>query len=130
LRILLAEDDPTSRLLASMRFRRDGHAVQEVCDGESALHAAHKCDFDLVLMDVHVPVMDGLTATRAIRTLATDPDPTVRKRSQVPIVAVTALAMRGDTERCLEAGMNRHLTKPLRADRLRACLDEFARSGW
>ena len=70
--------------------------------------------------------MDGLAATRAIRALAEDPDPRIRRRAQVPIVAVTAHAMRGDSERCLEAGMNRYLTKPIRADRLRACLSEFA----
>ena len=73
-----------------------------------------------------MPSMDGLAATRAIRALATDPDPKVRNRAQVPIVAVTAHAMRGDAERCLEAGMNRYLTKPIKAESLRTCLNEFA----
>jgi two-component system sensor histidine kinase/response regulator len=74
-----------------------------------------------------MPGMDGLTATRAIRALVQDPAPELKQRSRVPIVALTAHAMRGDAERCLEAGMNCYLTKPIQADRLRACLGEFAR---
>ena len=126
LHILMVEDDPTSRMLVGGILRRDGHTVEEACEGEPAVCAARDRDFDLVLMDVQMPGMDGLTATRAIRALAEDPDPGIRRRAQVPIVAVTAHAMRGDSERCLEAGMNRYLTKPIRADRLRACLSEFA----
>jgi CheY-like chemotaxis protein len=100
--------------------------VEEACEGEPAVGAARERDFDVVLMDVQMPGMDGLAATRAIRALSEDPSPQVRLRSQVPIVAVTAHAMRGDAGRCLEAGMNRYLTKPIQADRLRACLGEFA----
>jgi signal transduction histidine kinase/AmiR/NasT family two-component response regulator len=125
LHILLVEDDPTSRMLVGGILRRDGHTVEEACEGEPAVSAARDRDFDLVLMDVQMPGMDGLAATRAIRALAEDPAPQIRRRSQVPIVAVTAHAMRGDSERCLEAGMSRYLTKPIQADRLRACLGEF-----
>ncbi len=126
LHVLLVEDDPTSRMLVGGILRRDGHTVEEACEGEPAVVAARERDFDLVLMDVQMPGMDGLTATRAIRAMTDDPDPRVRQRSRVPIIAVTAHAMRGDAERCLEAGMNRYLTKPIQADRLRACLGEFA----
>ena len=126
LHILLVEDDPTSRMLVAGILRRDGHTVEEACEGEPAVCAARERDFDLVLMDVQMPVMDGLAATRAIRALAGDLDPLIKQRSRVPIVAVTAHAMRGDAERCLEAGMDRYLTKPIQADRLRACLGEFA----
>ena len=126
LRVLLVEDDPTSRMLVAGILRRDGHTVEEVSEGEPAVCAARERNFDVVLMDVQMPGMDGLAATRAIRALSEDPDPQVSLRSQVPIVAVTAHAMQGDAGRCLEAGMNRYLTKPIQADRLRACLGEFA----
>jgi signal transduction histidine kinase/ActR/RegA family two-component response regulator len=124
--ILLVEDDPTSRMLVAGILRRDGHIVEEACEGEPAFQAVRERDFDMVLMDVQMPSMDGLTATLAIRALATDPDPKVRIRAQVPIVAVTAHAMRGDAERCLKAGMNHYLTKPIQAESLRTCLNEFA----
>jgi CheY-like chemotaxis protein len=102
--------------------------VEEACEGEPAVFAVRERDFDLVLMDVQMPAMDGLAATRAIRALAQDPAPQLKRRSQVPIVALTAHAMRGDADRCLDAGMNRYLSKPIQADRLRACLGEFARA--
>jgi signal transduction histidine kinase/ActR/RegA family two-component response regulator len=126
MRVLLVDDDPTSRMLVAGIMRRDGHTVEEACEGGPAVRAARERDFDVVLMDVQMPGMDGLSATRAIRALSEDTDPRVKQRSQIPIVAVTAHAMRGDADRCLEAGMNRYLTKPVRADRLRACLSEFA----
>jgi signal transduction histidine kinase/AmiR/NasT family two-component response regulator len=126
LRVLLVEDDPTSRMLVAGILRRDGHTVEEACEGAPAVSAAHERDFDVVLMDVQMPGMDGLAATRAIRALAENADPWVQQRSRVPIVALTAHAMRGDSERCLQAGMDRYLTKPIRADRLRACLRELA----
>jgi signal transduction histidine kinase/ActR/RegA family two-component response regulator len=123
--ILLVEDDPTSRMLVAGILHRDGHIVEEACEGEPAFQAVRAQNFDVVLMDVQMPSMDGLAATRAIRALATDPDPKVRNRAQVPIIAITAHAMRGDAERCLEAGMNRYLTKPIQAESLRTCLNEF-----
>jgi signal transduction histidine kinase/ActR/RegA family two-component response regulator len=126
LHILLVEDDPTSRMLVAGILRRDGHTVEEACEGEPAVVAVRERDFDLVLMDVQMPGMDGLAATRAIRALAQDPAPQLKQRSQVPIVALTAHAMRGDAERCIDAGMNRYLSKPIQADRLRACLGEYA----
>jgi signal transduction histidine kinase/ActR/RegA family two-component response regulator len=125
LRVLLVEDDPTSRMLVAGILRRDGHTVEEASEGEPAVCAARERDFDVVLMDVQMPGMDGLAATHAIRALAGDPNPQVKQRSQVPIVAVTAHAMSGDAGRCLEAGMNGYLTKPIQADRLRTCLGEF-----
>ena len=124
--ILLVEDDPTSRMLAAGILRRDGHSVEEAWDGERAVAAVRERNFDVVLMDVQMPGMDGLAATRAIRAMAGDPTLLARQRSQVPIVALTAHAMRADADRCLEAGMNRYLTKPIRADHLRACLVELA----
>jgi signal transduction histidine kinase/AmiR/NasT family two-component response regulator len=127
MRVLLVEDDPTSRMLVAGILRRDGHTVEEVGDGKAAVNAVCEHDFDLVLMDVQMPEMDGLVATRTIRALGGSSDPEVHRRSQVPIVALTAHAMQGDQERCLEAGMNRYITKPVQADRLRACLKAFAK---
>jgi signal transduction histidine kinase/CheY-like chemotaxis protein len=127
--VLLAEDDPTSRMLVAGILRRDGHTVEEVADGEAAVTAVREKDLDLVFMDVQMPGVDGLAATRAIRALAADPDPTMQRRSRIPVVALTAHAMRGDKERCLEAGMNRYITKPVQADRLRACLRELGSVG-
>ena len=124
--ILLVEDDPTSRMLVAGILRRDGHTVEEACEGEPAVAAVRERDFDLVLMDIQMPGMDGLAATRAIRTLATDPSHLAKQRARTPIVALTAHAMRGDAQRCLDAGMDRYLTKPIHADRLRMCLAEFA----
>jgi signal transduction histidine kinase/CheY-like chemotaxis protein len=126
--VLLAEDDPTSRMLVAGILRRDGHNVDEVSDGEAAVNAVRGTDFDLVFMDVQMPVMDGLAATRTIRALANSADPAVRGRSQVPVVALTAHAMRGDKERCLEAGMNGYVSKPVQADRLRASMKEFVKA--
>jgi signal transduction histidine kinase/ActR/RegA family two-component response regulator len=128
MRILVVEDDLTSRMLVASILRLEGHHVEEACEGEPGVVAARDRDFDAVLMDIQMPGMDGLAATRAIRALAEDPDPDRRRRSRVPIIALTAHAMRGDSDRCLAAGMTRFLTKPMQADRLRACLREFAPS--
>jgi signal transduction histidine kinase/FixJ family two-component response regulator len=124
--VLLVEDDPTSRMLVAGILSREGHSVVEAADGEAGVAAARAGAFDIIFMDVQMPDMDGLAATRAIRALAEDPDPAMRRRAQVPIVALTAHAMCGDAERCLEAGMTRYLSKPIRVERLRACLEEFA----
>jgi len=126
-RILVAEDDPTSRMLVANILRRDGHAVDEVADGRAALGSVREADFDLVFMDVQMPDMDGLAATLAIRALGSDPDAKIQRRSQTPIVALTAHAMRGDRERCLSAGMNGYITKPVQADHLRVTIKEYAR---
>ncbi len=107
LRILIAEDNPVNlRLLVSM-LRRYGHQLSTAPNGEVAVEIAENDGpFDLILMDSSMPVMDGIEATRRIRA---SPSPDV---ANVPIVAVTALAMSGDRERHLAAGMNEYLTKP------------------
>jgi signal transduction histidine kinase/AmiR/NasT family two-component response regulator len=127
-RILIAEDDPTSRMLVANILRRDGHAVDEVADGEAALASVREADFDLVFMDVQMPEMDGLAATQAIRALANDDAPGLRRRAQTPIVALTAHAMRGDRERCLAAGMNGYITKPVQAEHLRTTIREYTKA--
>ncbi|CAA7627693.1 putative Histidine kinase [Candidatus Terasakiella magnetica] len=105
-RILLAEDSEANQLVATAMLAPTGLAVDCVDNGRAAVEAVASGRYDLVLMDVTMPEMDGLEATRLIRALPED----VR---DVPIIAMTALAMRGDAEMCLGAGMNDYLTKPL-----------------
>jgi signal transduction histidine kinase/CheY-like chemotaxis protein len=112
LRILLAEDNPVNRRLAQRLLAKRGHAVVVAHDGREVLSALESQPFHLVLMDVRMPGMDGLEAARAIRA---------RERvtgRHIPIVAMTAQAMKGDRERCLEAGMDAYIAKPIRQEEL------------
>jgi len=121
LRILLAEDNAVNQRLAQRLLEKRGHEVSIVGDGRQALEAARLAPpFDLILMDVQMPVMDGLEATRAIRQLE---DP---QRNSVPIVAMTAFAMKGDRDRSLAAGMNGHLAKPIDPTELSTVVESFA----
>jgi two-component system, sensor histidine kinase and response regulator len=110
LNILLAEDNPVNRLLAQKLLQKQGHAVILVDNGREALEhweLNQSRQFDIILMDVQMPEMDGLQATAGIRTkqLVTG--------AHIPIIAVTAHAMKGDRERCLAAGMDGYITKPI-----------------
>jgi signal transduction histidine kinase/ActR/RegA family two-component response regulator len=109
LRILVAEDNPTNQTLLRMILERDGHVVVVANHGREAVARYGEGGFDLVLMDMQMPEMDGLDATRAIRTLEAE-----QGMAAVTILAITANAMQGDRERCLEAGMNDYLSKPVR----------------
>jgi two-component system sensor histidine kinase/response regulator len=122
--VLLVEDNAVNQKVAERFLERLGCRVTTVADGAAAVIACNDSAYDLVFMDMQMPVMDGLTATRHIRKLDT---PSAR----VPIVALTANAMPGQLERCLAAGMNAYLTKPLEIGRLRETLDRFglARQG-
>jgi PAS domain S-box-containing protein len=123
LRILLAEDNPVNQRLAQRLLEKRGHEVAIVGDGRQAVEAARSAPpFDLILMDVQMPAMDGLEATRAIRQIE---DP---QRNSVPIVAMTAFAMKGDRDRCLAAGMNAHLAKPIDPSELSATVESFGAS--
>ncbi|HWE35348.1 MAG TPA: response regulator [Isosphaeraceae bacterium] len=106
--ILLAEDNAINRRLAVRLLERRGHSVVVAGDGREAVEAAEKWDFDLILMDVHMPEMGGFEATAAIRAR----EAAVGRRT--PIVAMTAGAMIGDRERCLAAGMDGYVSKPVR----------------
>jgi signal transduction histidine kinase/DNA-binding response OmpR family regulator len=118
LRVLLAEDNPVNQLLASRLLEKRGHSVLVAANGLEALEALEKENFDLVFMDVQMPVMDGFEATAAIR----------KKEGpsgvRLPVVALTAHAMKGDREKCLAGGMDGYLTKPIRPQEL----DEILRS--
>ena len=121
LRILVAEDNPVNQRLAKRLLEKRGHSVQVVADGRQAVEEASMAQpFDVILMDIQMPAMDGLEATRAIRKM---PNP---QRSSVPIVAMTAFAMTADRDRCLAAGMNQHLTKPIDAAQLYATIETVA----
>jgi signal transduction histidine kinase/CheY-like chemotaxis protein len=118
-RALVAEDNGVSRTLLQRLLERAGWQVITAEDGARALAAAeHHGPFDVVLMDVQMPVMDGLAATRAIRGLG-------GAAGQVPIVAVTAFALPSDRDRCLSAGMDGFLTKPVEPDALFAVLERL-----
>ena len=115
-KILLAEDNPTNQLLAEAMLARKGCAVEIVDDGEAAVNALEgRPAFDLVLMDCQMPQMDGFEATRVIRQRESD-----QGRPRIPIVALTANAMAGDRDVCLQAGMDDYLSKPFTAAQLQA----------
>ena len=119
LRLLLTEDNEFNQKVATGLLEREGHIVTVAGDGKQALDLLEKEDFDAVLMDVQMPVMDGLEATAAIRQRETE---TGRR---VPIIGLTAYAMKGDRERCLAAGMDGYVAKPIRKEELFATLDRL-----
>ena len=115
LRILLAEDNPTNRLVAQSMLASVGLTADIAEDGAAAVAAAHAHDYDLILMDVHMPEMDGIAATRAIRALS-------NATARAPIVAVTANVFETHAAECLAAGMNDFLAKPYRKAELLATI--------
>jgi CheY-like chemotaxis protein len=120
LQILRAEDTPANQKLALAVLRRRGHRVDLAANGREAVELAGSRRYDLVLMDVQMPVMDGLQATAAIRSFRDD------SGAEVPIVALTAHAMRGDQERCLSAGMDGYIAKPIDIDSFLNVVEAFA----
>jgi len=119
LRILVAEDNPVNRKVAAGLIERLGHHVTLVNNGQEALHAMTEGSFDAVLMDVQMPEMDGYEATSMIRQLERG---TGRR---TPIVAVTAHAMSGDDQKCLDAGMDAYLSKPIDSGKLSEVIDSL-----
>jgi PAS domain S-box-containing protein len=121
-RVLVAEDNPVNQKVARLMLERCGCAVDVVENGSLAVDAVRDRAYDLILMDCQMPVCDGLEATRRIRAL---PDGS----SEVVIVALTANALAGDRERCLAAGMNDYLPKPVRRDALMEMLAKYLPGG-
>ncbi|MDD5297221.1 MAG: response regulator [Rhodocyclaceae bacterium] len=117
LRILVAEDNPVNQTLAVKLLSRLGHTVKLVDNGAEAVDAVLRQPFDALLMDVQMPVMGGLEATRAIRGM----EASLGRR--VPIIAMTAHALTGDREVCLEAGMDEYVAKPIQVQALAAALE-------
>jgi PAS domain S-box-containing protein len=110
LRVLLADDNPVNQALMRGFLERQGHTVRAVGTGREALAALEDGGFDLVLMDIEMPEMGGLEAAAALRRREQEAG-----RPRLPVIAVTAHALKGDRERCLAAGMDGYLTKPIRA---------------
>ena len=123
-RVLLAEDDEVSRLMTAKMLQRLGHSVLAVEDGAEALAALRQGEFDLVMMDVQMPVLDGVAAVRAIRAGEAGSD-----KKDVPVVAMTAYAMEGDRERFLAEGMNGYLSKPIDLAGIRRMVREMSGRG-
>jgi CheY-like chemotaxis protein len=112
LRILVAEDNRVNQLVVTRLMEKQGHTVTVTASGREAIAALNRDTFDVILMDIHMPELDGLQATRMIRA-----------REQytgfhIPIIAVTAFAMKGDAEKCLNAGMDAYIAKPIQASEL------------
>jgi len=119
LRVLLAEDNQVNQLVASRILEKLGHQVTVVSSGRQAVSAAQAGKFDVIVMDVQMPEMDGLEATAEIRRW----ERTTGKH--VPIIAMTAHAMKGDRERCLEAGMDGYTSKPIRIKELEQAISKL-----
>ena len=118
LRLLVVEDNAVNRLVATRMLQKRNHVVETAGNGREALERVEKETFDCVLMDVQMPVLDGFEATAAIR------DKERKTGAHLPIIAMTAHAMAGDLERCLAAGMDGYLTKPIRAAEVFATIDQ------
>jgi len=123
LRILLAEDNPVNQRLASKLLEKRGHHVTVTATGRGALERIQDEAFDVVLMDVQMPDMDGLEATARIREW----EKSTGKRT--PIIALTAHSMKGDRDRSLAAGMDTYVTKPFDINRLIEVVESTARGG-
>ena len=121
LRILLAEDNPVNHRLALKLLEREGHSVVHASDGRAAVERWREERFDLMLMDVQMPGKHGLQATRRIRELEGAGGP------RTVIVAMTAHAMKGDEDACLQAGMDGYLSKPIQRERFLSALAQHAR---
>jgi two-component system sensor histidine kinase/response regulator len=123
LRILLAEDNAVNQQLAVQLLKRHGHSVRVVENGREAVETLEQGDFDLVLMDVQMPVMGGLEACSEIRRWEASSG-----GARVPIVAMTAHAMQGDREKCLDAGMDGYVAKPIDPKSFLATVEDMART--
>ena len=118
LRILLADDNPVNCRIAVLMLEKAGHQIDVVNGGADAIEAVRGKSYDLVLMDVQMPDVDGLEATRRIRALPV-------AHAGVPVIAITASAMQGDDQRCFDAGMNDYVTKPIDRARLLSKVSEW-----
>jgi PAS domain S-box-containing protein len=114
-RVLLAEDNPANQIISQAMLERMGLQVDVVANGHEAIDALRNCPYDLILMDVNMPEMDGIEATKAIRELPND-------LSRIPIIAMTALAMPGDKTMLLSMGMDDYVSKPVIQEALHASL--------
>ena len=117
-KILIVEDNPQNMRLIKMTLRARGHTLFEATDGEEALDIAVREQPDLIIMDMQLPKLGGLEATRRLRQMPED-------FSRIPIIALTAYAMKGDRERFIEAGCDAYLSKPISTRELPEMIDEM-----
>jgi CheY-like chemotaxis protein len=116
LSILVAEDNAVNQRLIRILLEKRGHRVTMVGNGAAALEAWHQDRFDCILMDIQMPEMDGYEATRRIRAEES------RTGAHIPIIALTAHAMKGDRDKCLQAGLDSYISKPIQTAALDAAL--------
>ncbi|HBC87313.1 MAG TPA: hypothetical protein DCZ94_10190 [Lentisphaeria bacterium] len=121
MKVLVAEDDPVNRNVALKLMSKLGVSVDTAVNGEEAIKKLNAGKYDMVFMDCEMPVMDGFTATKNIRKKEAED----KTRHRIPIVAMTAYAMRGDKEMCLEAGMDDHIAKPVTKEVLLRTLEKY-----
>ncbi len=115
--MLFVEDDEVNQLTGTILLKKLGLAVMTASNGKDAVHLVHEHPIDIVIMDIQMPVMDGIAATQAIRSSSV-----LGKRAQMPIIAMTAYAMSGDKEKFLQAGMDGYLSKPVQIKELRQAI--------
>jgi CheY-like chemotaxis protein len=118
MRILIAEDNPSNQRVLVEMLKRLGYRPDAVADGREVIQALERQNYDLILMDIKMPEMDGITATRVICKLRPEHGP--------KIVAITAYALEGDREKCLEAGMDDYISKPVQLKELAAILEKYS----
>jgi CheY-like chemotaxis protein len=121
MRILVAEDNPSNQRVLVEMLKRLGYRADAVADGKEVIQALERQDYNLVLMDVKMPEMDGITAAKVIRKLRPENGP--------KIVAITAFAIEGDREKCLEAGMEDYIVKPVQMGKLAEVLKRCSLEG-
>ena len=121
MKILLVEDNIDNQKIATWQLKKLGYAVEWVDNGKQAVEAVASKSYDLVLMDCQMPVMDGFEATEAIRQLENED-------RRITIIAMTANAMQGDRERCLEAGMDDYISKPIKKEKLAETLERWTKN--
>jgi CheY-like chemotaxis protein len=116
--VLLVDDEPTTRLYIRRLLQKHGVDVSVARDGQEALDMLNRGNFDCMLLDVQMPVMDGVEATKKIRSSRSD-------FKNIPVIALTAYAMSGDRDKFLQAGMDDYLAKPVDKDKLVAVLKKY-----
>src|SRR5690606_21798935 len=117
LRVLVVDDSPTSRALVMRGLEALGHETGAAATGSEALEVLAGADYDVVLMDMEMPEMDGIEATRAIRASG----------SAVPVIGVSAHAFNTDRQACLDAGMNEHIVKPFKIEAVQTAMERLVR---